>query len=533
MSENTFPICPTEIPPMLGRRAKMEQLVAELTKTTPSHRSVVGPRFSGKSVVLKHLAQELRSAESPYCCVIEWDLGHGTPQTDSDFLIQLCSRLSDALNAAGLIDYGNHLKDVSDGHYGEICEVLSCLDGEGKKILMIWDGFDKPICSGKLTRNLWDNLLELCRKPCFRLVTATRRELSDLIRDEESVTSDFWGVFGDIVRVGPFCKEDIDTIIDSLEGYLFQDGAKTELVNWSAGSPTLFLLLLNTVLSQKGPGGVNNQDVNDSAAIVAESVTPYLKDLWGDCSTKAKDLFDDLIQSRSLLVAETAPERRDLTERGFAVISGQRVLIACRFLEKHVSDVGSDSNNMARLFGEEEKYRANIADLLHRRLSQINVVNKQLHRFVEIAIDLLPGDPESALNNLTSIEERALDIVCKREFGDVKRVPQSTVVYWTQPPRDGDRLIADRIPADDWSVPVDRFGQLRILQLLTGSKGGFDSKSLCTSKDAYVLLNAIHSYRNRNQHGDGQELHLGVAVAAMMTCIELLACLDRDTPSQE
>ena len=81
---------------------------------------------------------------------------------------------------------------------------------------------------------------------------------------------------------------------------------------------------------------------------------------------------------------------------------------------------------------------------------------------------------------------------------------------------------------DSFKVHPDRFQQLRLMQLLTGSTKDFESKAKAVSKDSYVLLNAIHCFRNRNQHGEGQEIHLGVAVAAIMTCLELLACLERE-----
>lgn len=531
MSESRFPICTPEIHPLLGREGIMQGLVAELTKTSPSHRSVVGPRYSGKSVILKHLASEMRANVSPYCCVMEWDLRHGTPQTDQDFLSQLCSKLGDGLKGAGQPEYGEHLRSVSEGHYAEICEVFDALDSDGLRVLMIWDGFDKPLCAGTLTRNLWDNLLELCRKPSFRLVTATRRELSDLIRDEKSVTSDFWGIFGDVVRVGPFDDKDIETIINTLDGFEFQGGAKTELANWTAGYPPLLLAILNTVVRGQKHGPVNHQDINAAAEATLESIAPVLGDLWADCSPGAQDLYLELIDARTVPVTKTGPERKELAEKGFARFSGQRVEASCRLLERHIQRARPALSSMARLFGDEVKYQANIADLLQRRLAQIAVEDAQLQRFVEIAVRLLPNDPEPALNNLTSIEERVLNIVCRREFGSDQKIPQPTIAYWTQSPRDENNAVKKMMNDDDWTVPPNRLTQLRLLQLLTGSQDGFDSKALCTSKDAYVLLNAIHSYRNRNQHADGQEMHLGVAVAAMMTCIELLACLDRDTPT--
>ena len=532
MNDKQFPICTPEIPPMLGRSQIMGQLVAELTKLTPSHRSVVGPRFSGKSVILKQLVEEMQAENSPYCCVIEWDLRHGTPQTNQDFLEQLCLKLSDGLNAAGLTDYGKHLKDVSDGHYGEICEVLDCLERE-EKVLMVWDGFDKPLCSGKLTRNLWDNLLELCRKPSFRLVTATRRELSSLIRDEESVTSDFWGVFGNVVRVGPFDNIDTETVLTSLDGYDFEAGAKTELANWTAGNPPLFLEVLNTVLNNKRPGVISPADINKLAESSLDSLSAVLGDLWGDCSPSARDLYTVLVDRRSVPVTETGPERRELIQKGFALLSGSSVHSSCRLLEKHIQGAGPDAGSMARLFGKWEGYRQNISTMLERRLSQLNRFDNRLFRFVEIAVSLLNSDPESALNNLTSIEERALDVIWRREFEDGHTFPDIIAENWTDPCRNTHKMVNDMIKSDRFVVPMDRWKQLGVLQLLTGSSNGFDPMAKYASKDAYVLLNAIHSYRNRNQHADGQEMHLGVAVAAMMTCIELLACLDRDTPAAQ
>ncbi|HAH46423.1 MAG TPA: hypothetical protein DCM07_16520 [Planctomycetaceae bacterium] len=56
----------------------------------------------------------------------------------------------------------------------------------------------------------------------------------------------------------------------------------------------------------------------------------------------------------------------------------------------------------------------------------------------------------------------------------------------------------------------------------------FDPKSKSVSKDTYVLLNAIHQFRNRSEHAEGQSIHEGVAVSALLLCIELLSCLERE-----
>lgn len=42
-----------------------------------------------------------------------------------------------------------------------------------------------------------------------------------------------------------------------------------------------------------------------------------------------------------------------------------------------------------------------------------------------------------------------------------------------------------------------------------------------------MLVSAIHNFRNRVQHADGEAMDTGVAIAGLMLCIELLACIDR------
>ena len=86
----------------------------------------------------------MRVAGTPYCSVILWDLGHQTPRTDDEFLKQLCRRLGEGLCATHE-DYGKSLLAVTSDEYGDICEVMDALNEDGQKILMLWDGFDKPL----------------------------------------------------------------------------------------------------------------------------------------------------------------------------------------------------------------------------------------------------------------------------------------------------------------------------------------------------------------------------------------------------
>ncbi len=183
---------------------------------------------------------------------------------------------------------------------------------------------------------------------------------------------------------------------------------------------------------------------------------------------------------------------------------------------------------MTRLFGLWEDYRKNIRNLLERRIAQISRFDDRLYRYVEISISFLPNEPDCSLDHLTSIEERALDIIWQREFLGGRIIPGDLIAYWTMSPRNGNKIIKGMMDSNSWEVPPDRGRQVGLLQLLTGSANGFECKAKVTTKDTYTLVNAIHSYRNRTEHAEGQTIHLGTAVAVIMSCLELLACLDRE-----
>lgn len=229
MSDRKFPILGTSVAPMLGRANIMRRMIGALTKPNPDHLQVVGPRFAGKTVILHELARQLVEMGTPYSAVIIWDLGHQTPETDELFMRRLAQELSVALRPQN-VDYSDHLKNVQESAYQDIAEILDLLSDEKAKILVIMDGFDKPLSNGQLTRNLWDQLRELALKPSLRLVTASRRTLRDLIRHPDAQTSDFWNIFDPSpVRVGCFNEDDFNNLLSHIPDTQLEQGAKTEI----------------------------------------------------------------------------------------------------------------------------------------------------------------------------------------------------------------------------------------------------------------------------------------------------------------
>lgn len=525
-----FPLFQRPIP-MFGRQRIFERIIANLLKPTPQHISLVGPRFSGKSVVLGALAEKMRS-EAAFDFVLEWDLGHQTPESDDDFLHLFREKLAAAL-LPGEAEYADYLQSAGAG-YEELREVIDALGKNGKKVLALWDGFDRPLRAGQLTRNLWDNLLELCRQEAFLVVTASRRKLQELIQDGKSATSDFWQVF-EVVRLPPFDPDDLAAFASALPDHSFESGAMTELANWSGGIPPVLACLLNRLVEAKSSGVITNGDVNRIVAEPDEKLSDILQHLWSDCSGPAADLFRVLAHQSECAVAPAGKAERDaLVEMGLARKDGKKLYCGCRLMQRHVADQGQGASVLGRLFGEWADYRRNIRGILERRIAQIDRFDERLIHMVERAIEEIPNHPGICLGNLSHIEDRAFDLIWERELDRERVLPQEAVNYWTVAPRISHRFVKSRMEADDWTMPEERSEQLAALQYLTGSHYDFKKATArYVSKDVYVLMNALHCFRNRSQHSGGQVIGLEIAISGVMLCTELVACLARDLNRRE
>lgn len=521
MSNLYFPILGAEVPPMLGRAKIMQRLWDDLTKPSPSHLSIVGPRYAGKSVILRGLAERMGKQDSPYKAVILWDLGHQTPVSDEAFYKLLCRRIGEGIKAVSPL-YSEHLLSVDSDEYSELREVLDALKQDGINLLMLWDGFDKPLGTGKLTRNLWDNLRELASSPNLRLVTATRRTLHELIRSTESQASDFWNIF-DLkpVKVEVFDAADHDDILKKIPGITFSTGAMNELENWTAGYPPLYLAVLNKIIEVNPASEVDNLVVNDAAGKALDGVVHILNDLWSDCPEKAKDLYRHLVEHGERLTSEVGKiESAVLTEKGFVRQSGNKTSKGCRLLELHLQNQGKDASSIVRLFGTSEDYRTNVRSLLEVRFSQLRNFDKTFLRFIERSIEDIPDNPEVCLANIRGIVDRALDLIWEAELGSDHKIPENYFSDWHYNGEKGAENYWDK------KFPSKRGHQIRLLQLLTGTDKSA-AKATRVSKNTYALASAAHGFGDFGQHIDSP-VSLGVAVAAVTICLELAACLDRE-----
>jgi hypothetical protein len=522
MPERVFQICGATVPPLIGRKAALQRLISALTKATPDHLQIVGARFAGKTVLLHALAEIMRRPGSPYSAVVVWDLGHQTPNSDEEFLLTLRDRTAEALEPVKK-DYAAHLRSVKEKPYGELCEVFDALRSENSKVLMLWDGLDKPLGSGKLTRNLWDQLRELASRPSLRLVTTSRKQLHELVRSTESQTSDFWGIFDPSpIKLGYFDDEDIDEAISRVPRIAFGLGAKAELINWTGAFPPLLLELLNAINTDAVGGAVEGKAVNRIAEGVAEGPDALLAALWSDCSQSSKDLFHALVESGPIDQSKCGhADLSALVEKGFARKSGSKCQSSCRFLEKFIAKHISDMGSMVRLFGSEEAFRGNVRPVLEKRLSHMRKLDANLRRYLDRGIEDLPDHPEDCLRNVRGIIDKLLDLIWEAELGADKRIPPEYFELWLSRDERGAEL--------SWNgnFPLRRGDQVRLLQLLTGTERS-PRKAKAISKSTYALVQAAHGLGNLGQHLEGVTIHVGVAFAAISVCLELAASLERE-----
>lgn len=522
MPENRFSILGTTVPPMLGRAAILQKMTGALTKAIPDHLQVVGPRFSGKTVILHELAARLRQTGTPYSAVVVWDLGHQTPGTDALFMQRLARELSVALGASHP-EYADHLSITQDNPYQDIAEVLDALKDEGTKVLAIMDGFDKPLSNGQLTRNLWDQLRELALSPSLRLVTASRRTLRDLIRHPDAQTSDFWNIFHPTpVRVGCFDETDLTAVLATMPDLQLAAGAQTELWNASNGFPVLVLGVLNAIAEVGTAGAVSPEALIAACDSAFPTVRDKLDALWIDCPPNCQDLMRRVLDEGSVAwTGIAAADAETLIERGCVHSAANKLKRPSRLFGRYLGEQPNEGSALVRLFGTADVYQKNLKGVLERRIGQLSGVDPSLRRYLERATGDLPDCPDVFLTNVRGIVDRAFDLIWKSEIPG-KQIPSDWMVIWKY---------NDERGVERWETTFPQgVHRVRLLNLMTGTDRS-DPCAKHVTKGTYVLMNAVHAFGDFGQHQDGSPIDPGIAYSALHLCVELAAALTREIPS--
>jgi hypothetical protein len=468
------------------------------------------------------------AAGSPYRAVVFWDLGHQTPDSDERFLGGLRDRLADAIHTLNN-DYADHLRSAKERPYQDICEVCDALGQDSIKVLMLWDGFDKPLGNGRLTRNLWDQLKELAARPSVRLVTASRKPLHELIRSAETQTSDFWGIFDtNPIRLEAFDDDDVDSAISKLDKVKFEPGARAEVLNWTGAFPPIFLTLLNAINESKRGHAVDGAAVNQIAEAIVGNLDGFISALWSDCPQSSRDLFHELVSGGAVEEAKCAnADIVPLMEKGFVKKVGLRIHSSCRFLDRYVARQTADVGSMVRLFASPEAFKRSARPVLERRLSHLKSIDATLKRYISRSIEDLPEHPELCMSNVRGIIDCALDLIWAAELGAGKVIPPDYFKYW------GDNNEKGAEKSWNGKFPLGKRGdQVRLLHLLTGTEKSAP-RAKAVSRATYALVSSGHAFGNFGQHLDGADVEVTVAFSAMSVCLELASNLEYELRQKE
>ena len=517
MNESPYQVRGVGIPTMLGRGQLFDRLCRHLTKPTPDHICVVGPPSFGKSVVLNHLASHFGSGGNHFVTSLYWNLRHGTPGTDEDFLRHLAVQIKNVLQSVRP-DLADYLVLEEEGLQDFLDLVFAEMDREGIRFLAVLDGFDHVLAGSGITRNLWDGMRTLGQHASLRLVTGSRKRLRELCKTEDSRTSDFWEIFYDTpLEVGCLEEHDWDGFLGPFKsrGIMFDSSARKEITNWTGGVPVLAAAMADMLFTATSDGAtISKPDVDRAGEAAAEERRDLLVDLWENCPFELQSDLAALADSDLSRSELPDDRRRDLELRGFALSSGNKLRASCRLIVRFATGQASEMGNMRRLFGDAESFEGNIRGLLELRLSQIREADADLIGFVRNAVrDLLPR-PNNSLIWARSIAERALQLIWEAELPLDKSLPES----WKH-------------TGTTFGVLPSKLGpQCGLLRRITGTEEHAPISKFVT-KPTCLFVDHIQSVGDLGQHKEGVTVSVPIAAAFCMSAIGLCESLVRDLPN--
>ena len=526
MTENPYQVLGRAVPPLFGRKALLQRIKRLLEKITPDHVSVVGPAHYGKSVLLRHLANEYRTGSSAYLTTVHIDLGHRTPGSDSAFKRRLAGTIKNALQP-----YRQELSEWIDVEDGAVHELLGLvfeeLEGANERLLVILDGFDYLLAGAGMTRNLWDQLRSLAEKTSLTMVTGSRLRLRELCRTEESRTSNFWGIFNiEPVQVAALDDDDWDPFLRPLldTGCELDASARKEIANWTGGVPVLVCALLRKLWEEHRGVRLSKPEIDRAGETLLDGPRDLLEALWDECDIELRNDLGKLAGADMPLTDISDDRRRVLAHRGYGRVSRNRIKGSCRLIQRYARQQAPALTNLTRLFGTASDFETHVGSLLELRLRQIagQGVDSILENFVNRAVKEI-NDPELTINGIRGIVERALVLIWKAELPPQRTLPPQ----WLAELKRGG---ITNFPQDQVKLPRGSGRQCHVLRLITGSDRS-SRQSQYVTKTTSLLVEHLHSVGNFGQHRSQYpetDISVGFAAAVVLAAISLVESLTSD-----
>jgi hypothetical protein len=518
MHKNPYQVMGGQIPQMFGRKSVLEHVFQQLTKTDPVHLSVIGPQLSGKTVFLRALTNYIEKNADIYLAVIYWDFRRTVPVTDQDFINEFGKRIREALINIGA-EAAEFIDETGEDVQGDICLAIEEIWIKEKRILIIFDGFDHVLASDGLTRNLWDNLLDLSRKPGIRFVTGSRGRLRELLK-HNARPSIFWEQFDPTpIIMKRFDESDMEDLLLPFKNRNigFDSSATKEFMNETGGNSILSIGLLHKLFDQAKDGStIDGEKVITAGKEVTDKYSEILSILWENCLI---DIRSDIaaLAERDLSQQEIPESRFHILDRqGFAKISKNKIRASCRIFQRYTAGQAEGVTYMRRLFSNPEGFSCNIKSLLELRLAQIENGDPDLISDIQRAIRDLQPNPSYSIKWARTIVMRALELIWEKELNQDKKIPAEWINNW--------KSSEDQQYWKEYYVtgelPIKRLGhQCALLDKITGTEYS-ERVAQYVSKSTYTLVSLMNSVGDLGQH-QNEKVMLGYAAAVCFVAIEL------------
>lgn len=513
------------IPKMLGRKKLLTRVIAMLGKRNADNLSIVGPKLYGKTVFLHHLSEYIKTGTGGYLTSVFVDLRHGTPQNDAEFRRMLADQIQAALHPIR-DDWAAALRSTDECTVSDITDlVLQELENEGKRILIIFDGFDHLTLGNGISPNLLDQLRFFAQRSSLRYVIGSRKRLRELCKTEESKTSDFWRIFAEPVQIGSFDEEDIQDFWTPFEkrSIEIEPGAKTEFKNQTGGIPVFVAGMLKKLYESASEGQkITQRQIVELTKDFCRESQDAIVDIWEDCSLELRNLVVNACTGEASTNAYPNPLIEQALFRGFLKKEGNHLKSLSRVMEEFAFSQSSIVQDMNRLFANKTDFEKNIKGVLELRLSQVNNISNELIDYVKHSIRDMDDGPKLVLDNARGIVEEACKFITKTEGIEIDgRLPTEWIERWRStnvygPPEDIDPF------------PSDRGKQIRALSFICGCDGRYIKLSKKISRQTFTLLRNINEIGNFSNHSLGEKVLAGTAIVLCITAIELIESMSRD-----
>lgn len=518
----------------------MIEIKREILETALGHLSggdslqIIGPLDSGKSTLLKQIEKKIKETMEPegpesFHGVKIWHLGHTDLKSDKEFIKELCSQIAGTLDKLDK-DYGEIVRESRD-HYDTLLEIFDLLEGDNKRILMLWDGFDRPLVENQLPVNLWNQMRTLASRNSLSIITATRKPLSELMQGD-TYTSPFWNIFRpEPIPINPFSDQERRAYCEEYPDLTFAAHAKQKIAEWTGCSPRLFNMLLTKLGEGENPN-ITPALVDEVAMkmIETQTITGFLRQQWEACDEDTREAFREVIHS-NIPVREkslTVDLLRKLKVRGFVKPQDGTIVKNCGFLEEYLKREDPFSG-LQRLFDTEDKYKKQIPNLLELRRKHHAIPDSQLRNALSNCIQLLPEDPAACLSDTRNIVDIVLGLIFKEEFGEEQRIPEQYLEEWEEYGKDIEEFRNRSVPG------LGRGKKIRFFRFLTASDPDIQTKyAKFFSKNTHTLVQSAHNFSVLGQHPDEEHpVSFSTASAAVSVCVELVISFYNERPTPQ